>query len=73
MVPVVPVASCGGEVVRPGKKYQRGYYMTGPTTGELVGCLGIVALFFICAGVGLAVIAPKVWAWLKPILQGWLA
>ena len=46
--------------------------MTGPTTVELVGCLGVVALFFVLAGIGLAVIAPKVWAWIKPILQGWL-
>ena len=55
------------------RKRQLGYFMVGPTTGELIGCLAVVALFFICAGVGLAVIGPKVWAWLKPILQGWLA
>lgn len=55
------------------RKRQLGYFMTGPTTDELIGCLGIVALFFVCFGTGLAVIAPKVWAWLKPILQGWLA
>ena len=41
------------------RECQRGYFMTGPTTGELVGCLGVVALFFVLAGVGLAVIAPK--------------
>lgn len=51
---------------------QRGYIQW-PSNGELAGCFAVVALFFICVGVGVAVIAPKVWAWLKPILQGWLA
>lgn len=48
---------------------QGGYYMVGPTTGELVGCLGVVALFLIGVGVALTLLAPKVWAWIKPWLH----
>jgi len=51
------------------RRKQGGYYMVGPTTGELVGCLGAVALFLILAGVALALLAPKVWAWIKPIIH----
>lgn len=53
-------------------RYQRGYFQV-PSTGELLGCFGVVAVFLILVGIGLAIFVPKVWAWLKPILLGWLA
>lgn len=49
-------------------KNQRGYIQA-PSTGELFGCFAVVAAFFIIVGVGLALLAPKVWACFKP----WLA
>ena len=47
---------------------QRGFIHV-PTTGELVGCLGVVALFFIGVGVALAWLAPKVWDTVRPWLH----
>ena len=50
-------------------KYQRGYYMVGPTTGEIVGCLGIFSAILIgFGGFGVFVdwFAPIVWGWIKP-------
>jgi hypothetical protein len=53
-------------------RYQRGYFHV-PSTGDLLGCFGVVAVVLILIGVGLALLVPKVWAWFKPILLGWLA
>lgn len=50
-------------------KYQRGYYMVGPTAGELAGCLGIVSVFLIGVGVFVGWLAPIVWSWIKPWLH----
>ncbi len=50
-------------------KYQRGYYMVGPSTGELVGCLGIAAAALIGLGVFIGWLAPKVWELVRPILH----
>ena len=54
------------------KHNQRGFIRV-PSSGELAGCFIVVAVFFILLGIGLAVLLPKVWAWFKPILLGWLA
>lgn len=51
---------------------QRGFIQV-PTNTELAGCAVVVAVFFILVGIGLAVLLPKLWAWFKPILLGWLA
>lgn len=53
------------------RRYQRGFMSV--SDGELAGCAVVVAVFFIAVGVGLAVLLPKVWAWFKPILLGWLS
>jgi len=53
-------------------RYQRGFIRF-PSDGEMAGCAAVVAVFFIAVGIGLAVLLPKVWAWFKPILLGWLA
>ena len=53
-------------------KRQRGYIQC-PSNGELAGCFAVVAVFFIGIGIAISFFIPKVWAWLKPILQGWLA
>ena len=54
------------------RMYQRGFIQV-PTTGELFGCLAVIGVVFICVGIAVAIFAPMVWAWLKPIMQGWLA
>lgn len=48
------------------KHKQRGYYMVGPTGGELVGCLGVVAAVLIGFGVFIGWLVPKVWGLVKP-------
>lgn len=48
---------------------QRGFVRF-PSAGELLGCLAVVAGFFVGVGVVLAIAVPKVWAWLKPIIHG---
>lgn len=50
-------------------KYQRGYYMVGPTGGELAGCLGIVSAALIGLGVFLGWAIPKAWVWIKPFIH----
>lgn len=55
-----------------GPKRQRGCIQV-PSTGDLLGCFAVVAVFFVVVGVALAVLMPKVWHWVKPIIQGWLA
>lgn len=52
------------------RRKQWGWYMAGPTGGELAGCLGVVAAFLIAFGVLLGWLAPKVWAWIKPWIHG---
>lgn len=49
-------------------KWQRGFIKV-PTTGELLGCLAVIAAFFLVIGIVLAIVAPKVWAWFKPLIQ----
>ena len=44
-------------------------YFKGPTTGEMLGLLAIVAGFFIGVGVFLAWAVPALWEWVKPWLH----